>query len=245
MSKQIIDRFATSSELQHAAAVSIVRFLSEAIQLRGIATLCLSGGSTPKAVYELLADEHSIDWTKVHFFWGDERFVPPTHPENNFLMATYAFLQKLSIPQSNIHRIEAERPPAETAERYESELRTFFRLKDDELPRFDVTLLGLGEDGHTASLFPGTAILHETQRLVAEVYVEKFKAYRISLTYPVLNNSRVVMFLVSGSGKASILHEIFESERGRYPAQQIQPSDGTLYWLIDKEAASHLSDSLA
>ncbi len=245
MSKQIIDRFATSSELQHAAAVSIVRFLSEAIQLRGMATLCLSGGSTPKAVYELLAGEHSLDWTKVHFFWGDERCVPPSHTDSNFFMATNAFLQKLSIPQSNIHRIEAERPPTEAAEQYESELRTFFGLRESEMPRFDVTLLGLGEDGHTASLFPGTTILNETQRLVAEVYVEKFKAYRISLTYPVLNNSGVIMFLVSGSGKASILHEILEGEPGRYPAQYVQPADGTLYWLIDEDAASHLPDSLA
>lgn len=244
MSERTIYRFATPSELHHTAAVSIVRLLSEAIQLRGTATLCLSGGSTPKAVYELLANEHSVDWTKVHFFWGDERCVPPTHHESNFLMATNAFLQKLSVPQASIHRIKGERPPAEAAECYEKELRTFFGLTENEIPRFDITLLGLGEDGHTASLFPETTILNETRRLVAEVYVEKFKAYRISLTYPVFNNSHVIMFLVSGSGKAPILHEIFEGEPGRYPAQQIQPADGIVHWLIDQQAASHLSDSL-
>ncbi len=241
MSEQTIDRFATASELHHAAAVSIVRFLGDAVSHRGRATLCLSGGSTPKAVYELLAGEQSVDWAKVHFFWGDERCVPPTHPESNFLMASEAFLQKLSIPDANIHRIEAERPPAEAAERYESELRTFFGLMENEIPRFDVTLLGLGEDGHTASLFPGTTILNESKRLVAEVYVEKFKAYRISITYPLVNNSKVIMFLVSGSGKATILHEILEGEPGRYPAQQVQPTDGTVYWLIDEHAAYHLT----
>lgn len=244
MTERTIQRFATSSELHRAAAVSIVRFLGDAIQLRGMAAFCLSGGSTPKAVYELLADEQSVDWRKIHFFWGDERCVPPTHHESNFLMATNAFLQKLSLPAANIHRIEGERPPAEAAEWYERELKTFFDLKETQLPRFDVTLLGLGEDGHTASLFPGTTILNETRRLVAEVYVEKFKAYRVSMTYPILNNSGVIMFLVSGSGKASILHEILEGEPGRYPAQQIQPADGTVFWLIDGQVASYLSDSL-
>lgn len=241
MTERTIQRFAMSSELHNAAVVSIVRFLGNAIKLRGLATICLSGGSTPKAVYELLASEQSFDWVKVHFFWGDERCVPRTHPESNFLMATEALLRKLSISDANIHRIEAEGPPTEAAERYERDLRTFFGLKEKQIPRFDVTLLGLGEDGHTASLFPGTTILNETRRLVAEVYVEKFKAYRISMTYPLLNNSHIIMFLVSGSGKATILHEILEGEPGRYPAQQIQPADGIVYWLIDQQAASHLS----
>ncbi|MEO8167471.1 MAG: 6-phosphogluconolactonase [bacterium] len=241
MSEQTIYRFATPVELQRAALVSIAKFLDEAVRLRGVATLCLSGGSTPKAVYELLANEQSPEWAKVHFFWGDERCVPPTHHESNFLMAKNALLERLVIPDGNIHRIEAERPPAEAAQQYERELRNFFRLMENEMPRFDVTLLGLGEDGHTASLFPGTTILNETTRLVAEVYVEQFKAHRISLTYPVLNNSAVIMFLVSGSGKASILHEILEGAPGRFPAQKIQPSDGTLYWLVDEQASSHLT----
>lgn len=243
MTDRAIERFATPSELHHAAAGSIVRFLDDAIRVRGLATICLSGGSTPKAVYELLAAEHrlSLDWTKVHFFWGDERCGPPDHPESNFRMTNEVLLQRISIADENIHRIEAERPPKEAADRCEAELKMFFGLQGNRMPRFDITLLGLGEDGHTASLFPGTTILNESNRLIAEVFVEKLKAYRISMTYPVFNNSRVILFLVSGSGKAKILHEVLEGEPGRYPAQQIQPADGILYWLVDQPAALHLS----
>ncbi len=243
MTERIIQRFETSSGLLCAAADSIIKFVGDAIKLRGRATICLSGGSTPKAVYELLSDERSIDWATVHFFWGDERTVSPTDPESNFLMASEALLRKLALPERNIHRIEAERPPAAAAERYENELRTFFGLGETEIPRFDVTLLGLGEDGHTASLFPGTTILDETRRLVADVYVEKLKTHRISMTYPIFNNSRVIMFLVSGSGKATVLHDVLEGKPGCYPAQFIEPADGTLYWLIDQQAASCLSEA--
>lgn len=238
-----LQRFATAAELQEEAAHCIVRLADEAIHDRGRATLVLSGGSTPSTIYELLASKRfrsQLDWRAVHLFWGDERCVPPTHADSNYRMTNEALLQRISIPQTNIHRVEAERSPQEAAALYEKELRTFFALNGSALPRFDVTLLGMGEDGHTASLFPGTTILDETHRLVAEVFVPKFNAHRISMTYPVINNSLSILFLISGASKAHIIHDVFEGEPNRYPAQGIQPVNGTLFWFADTPATSQL-----
>ncbi len=242
MNRQI-ERFANALELQRAAAVSIVRFLNEAIIARGVASIALSGGSTPKAIYELLGAEplrSQLDWKTVHVFWGDERCVPQTHADSNYRMTNEALLQKISIPQENVHRIQAERSPYEAAELYSEEIRKFFGSKENEFPRFDVMLLGMGEDGHTASLFPGTTILNETKRFVAEVFVSRFNAYRISMSFPVINNAQVIMFLVSGTSKAKILRDVLEGEPNRYPSQGVQPTHGDLYWLIDEAAAPHL-----
>lgn len=238
-----IERFASAEELQRAATVSIARYLSAAIVERGQATLVLSGGSTPKSVYNLLATEplgSQIEWANLHVFWGDERCVPPTHHESNFRMSSESLLQRITIPENNVHRIQAERPAHEAAELYAQELSRFFVLKESQIPRFDVVLLGLGEDGHTASLFPGTTILNETRRTVADVFVPKLNASRISMTYPVFNNARVIMFLVAGHAKAEIVRDVLESVEHRYPAQRIQPDAGTLFWLLDDAAASLL-----
>lgn len=245
--KSQLQHFATASELQEAAARFIVRLLNEAIRARGTGTLILSGGSTPKAVYELLASEQfrsQLDWKNVHLFWGDERCVPPTHADSNYRMTNEALLQKIPVPPKNVHRIEGERLPREAAELYEKEIRIFFGLKASQRPRFDVTLLGMGEDGHTASLFPGTTILNETKRLVSDVFLPKFNAHRISMTYPTINNSRSILFLISGAGKAKILHEALEGEPNRYPAQRVQPTHGTLFWLVDAAASTDLQLSI-
>ncbi len=238
-----IERFPNAAALQRGAADKIVSLLNEATAQRGRAAILLSGGSTPKAIYELLGEEplrSNVDWNRVHFFWGDERCVPPTHAESNFRMTSEALLANISVPKANIHRIEAERAPSEAAKLHEGELKNFFSLKENAFPRFDVALLGMGEDGHTASLFPETTILNETKRIVAEVFVPKFNTYRISMTFPTLNNSRTVLFLVSGAGKKQILREVLEEERNRFPAQRVQPTSGKLYWFVDEAAASQL-----
>ncbi len=236
--------FSSSAELQQEAARSIVREVSSAVAARNRATLALSGGSTPKAVYELLAQEAGrahLDWNTVHLFWGDERCVPPDAQESNYRMVHEALLQSIAIPQANIHRIEAERSPKEAAERYQQELRSFFALGPKGFPHFDLILLGLGEDGHTASLFPETPILSEDKRLVAEAFVPQLRASRISMTFPTINHARTVMFLVAGAAKARILHNVLEGPFGVYPAQRVQPIDGTLLWLVDADAAAFLS----
>jgi 6-phosphogluconolactonase len=238
-----VKRFATAAELRDSATCFIVQSLNNAVTRSGRAAILLSGGFTPKAVYELLASDQyrsQIDWQNVHLFWGDERCVPPTHAESNYRMVYETLMRDIPIPQMNIHRIHAELAPAEAAELYEQEIRTFFQLREGELPRFDVVLLGIGEDGHTASLFPATRILNEAQRLVADVFVPKLNAHRVSVTYPVINNSHEIIFLVSGVGKADILRKILQGEPQQYPAQRVIPANGNLCWFIDEDAASLL-----
>ncbi len=236
--------FSSAEELQREAARAIVGEAERALAERRTFSLVLSGGSTPKAVYERLAAEMThtpVAWESIHLFWGDERCVPPDHAESNFRMVNEALLRRTNIPRTNIHRIEAERSPKEAAERYENEIRQFFMLEKNQFPRFDLVLLGLGDDGHTASLFPGTSILGETVRLVAEGFVPKLNAHRISMTLPTINNARAVMFLVAGASKAKILYEVLEGPIGQYPAQRVQPTGGTLQWLVDADAAAFLS----
>lgn len=236
-------RFESAEELHHASAGAIIQFLNEAIRESGKGTLMLSGGTTPEAVYRLLASKafrSQLDWGAVHVFWGDERCVPPTEKESNYRMAYEVLLRQVHIPDRNIHRIQGELSPKIAAETYEQHMREFFSLKNDGVPRFDVTLLGLGEDGHTASLFPETTILNETSRLVADVFVPKLDAHRISVTYPVINNSATVMFIVTGAGKATVLRDVREGDAGRHPAGKIQPRNGNLFWYIDRDAGSKL-----
>ncbi len=241
---RMVHVFSSLEELHRSAAHAIVHEAQKAVAARGLFSLVLSGGSTPKAVYEQLAGEmtHShVTWENVHVFWGDERCVPPDHAESNYRMVHETLLRRITIPPTNIHRIEAELPPKDAAERYEKELRLFFMLKEKEFPRFDLILLGLGEDGHIASLFPGTPILTETKRLVAETFVPKLKANRISMTLPTINNARALMFLVAGASKAKILYEVLETTSDHYPAQRVQPTDGLLLWFVDADAAAFLS----
>lgn len=233
--------------LYRLAAAEVLSCAEAAVREHDSFTVVLSGGSTPKGLYALLADEASwrtrVPWEKTHFFWGDERHVPPDHPDSNYRMAHEAMLSKVPIPAAHIHRIKSEYTHAEQAAlEYEQTLRTFFHLTVGQYPRFDLVFLGLGADAHTASLFPGTQALHAHQRLVVANWVGKFYADRITLTAPVLSNAARIVFLVSGEEKALPLKAVL---RGRYepsqlPAQLIQPHHGRALWLVDQAAAHFL-----
>jgi 6-phosphogluconolactonase len=237
----------TPQELFAAAAEEVVRATSEAVTQRGRFTIALSGGSTPKSLFNLLATNAraSLAWDKMFFFWSDERHVPPTDPDSNYRMADESMLSKIPVAAANIFRVPAENPDANAAaQAYDLTLQRFFETKPGEFPRFDVILLGLGPDGHTASLFPETAALQEKSRLVVANWVEKFKTNRITFTAPLLNAARSVAFLVSGTDKAPALHAVLEDEAAsasRYPAKLVHPTDGRLIWFLDKAAASELS----
>ena len=239
------------AEICHAAAGEIQRMADRTATAAKPFTIALSGGSTPRGLHALLANDPAVcdrlPWHHLHFFWGDERHVPPDHPQSNYRMAYDTLFSLAPVPAQNIHRVPAEEPDAAlSAEKYEQELRTFFGLEAGQLPRFDCILLGMGPDGHTASLFPGTEALHETKRLVAANWVEKFKSYRITLTVPVLNHADLVVFLVSGAEKAEALKEVLQGDYrpDRFPAQLIRPDNGRLLWLVDQAAAGCLTDSI-
>jgi len=241
---------ADAVELASEAADEFVRLAQAAVRQKNLFTVALSGGSTPKILYSLLANEEpwrsNLPWERIHFFWGDERHVPPSDPDSNYRMTYEAMLSKAPVPASNVHRIKGEEPDAQTAAaEYEQELRSFFHLQSKEYPRFDLILLGMGPDGHTASLFPGTDALKEHEQLVVANWVEKFNAYRITLTLPVLNNAANVIFLVSGAEKAEVLRAILkgDSDTKQFPAQLIRPVRGKLLWLIDETAAAALNET--
>lgn len=236
----------TPQELFAAAGEEVVRLANEAIRARERFTIALSGGSTPKNLYNLLATNArtSLLWEKMFFFWGDERHVPPTDPDSNYRMAQEAMLSKVPVPAGNIFRMAGENPDAQAVARdYESALKKFFPLDTGQFPTFDLILLGMGPDGHTASLFPGTAGLQEKSRLVIANWVEKLKTHRLSFTYPVLNAARCVAFLVSGIDKAPALQCVLEENASgeQYPAKLVNPSNGKLVWFLDRAAASGLS----
>lgn len=229
-------------ELFEAAAAEFMAQASAAIRVRGRFTVALSGGSTPKRLYGLLATKPNISWDKIYVFWGDERHVPPDHPESNYRMVYEALLSKVPVPSENIFRIHAEEQNATTAAlQYEQTLKDFFHLSPGEFPRFDLILLGMGPDGHTASLFPGSPALSERQHLVVANPVEKFHTARLTLTFPVLNAAATVMFLASGPDKAPMLHEVLENSSANLPSQKVQPTNGKLLWLVDSAAATGLS----
>jgi len=239
----------TPQELFAAAAEEVVCAAQDAVAQRGRFTIALSGGSTPRSLNTLLATNArtSLPWDRVFFFWGDERHVPPTDSESNYRMAEETLLSKIPVAPANVFRIPAENPHASAAaEAYEQTLRTFFTLEPGQFPCFDLILLGMGPDGHTASLFPETAALQEKSRLVVANWVEKFKTDRITLTLPVLNAARSVAFLVSGVDKAAALHEVLETDvpGEQYPSKLVRPSDGRLIWLVDRAAASELSSAI-
>ena len=229
-------------ELARAAAEHFVARCHEEIEQRGSFTVALSGGSTPKLLFELLADPNEpfrdqIPWSNIHFFWSDERHVPPDHAESNYRMANEAMLSHVPVAKNNVHRVRSENPnAAEAASQYQ---QTLIEITQQSLPQLDLILLGLGPDGHTASIFPGSEVLHETKRLVAAPWVEKFQTYRITMTLPVLNNGASVVFLVNGAEKAKIVKEIFEGPE-KYPAQAIKPTNGELLWMLDEDAASEI-----
>jgi 6-phosphogluconolactonase len=234
----------TPSELFQAAAEEFEKLANTAVQTRGKFIVALSGGSTPRGMFKLLAGDKfaSLPWSKFYFFWGDERHVPPDHPDSNYRMAYEALLSKVPVPKENVFRVSTENKDADAAARaYEETLKGFFKLRPGEVPRFDLILLGMGPDGHTASLFPDSVALHEDERLVVANWVEKFKTFRITFTYPVINNAACVTFLVAGEDKAPALHEVLENKNSGLPAQRVRPSNGRLIWLVDRPAASQLS----
>lgn len=236
--------------LVRVAAQHIVNVSQETIANHGQMAFALAGGSTPKKLYSLLAGDpfrSQIPWGSIHFFWGDERHVPPDHQDSNYRMAREALLAHVPVPDDHVHRIPSEMQNAEeAADSYERELREYFQLAPGQNPRFDLILLGLGPDGHTASLFPGTPAVHDTTRLVAAPWVKKFSTFRITLTPAILNKANHVMFLVSGQDKAEALRSVLEGpyQPEVFPAQVIHPAQGQLIWLVDKEAAGCLRSPL-
>ncbi len=232
------------------AAGYVARLASEAIAGRGVFSIALSGGSTPRPLYALLATERfakGIAWSQVHVFWGDERCVPPDHPQSNYRIAREALLDSLPLPPANIHRIRGEDDPKQAASAYEQELKVFLGINPvDGSPRtgIDLVLLGMGENGHTASLFPGSSAVTERMRWVMAQYVEAVSMWRITLTPVVLNRAKNITFLVSGVEKAQRLHEVLEGpvRPEALPAQIIKPKQGRLIWLADRAAASCLKD---
>lgn len=229
----------TPEELAKAAARGFAAKAEAAIEERGRFAVALAGGSTPKTTYELLARDYAdrIDWSRVHAFFGDERTVSPDHEDSNYRMAHEALLSR--VPIGSVHRMHGELPPEEAATAYEEELRKFF---GEPISRFDLILLGIGEDGHTASLFPHTQALEVTDRPVVSNPVPKLDTVRITLTSPVLNFARAVYFLVAGEGKAEALEEMLEGDADprEYPAKLVRPTKGELIWMVDRPATAHL-----
>ena len=213
--------------------------LHKALEARDMFTIALSGGSTPKPLYEALGKE-SLPWSKIHIFWGDERYVPANHQDSNQLMARQAWLDRIDIPPSNIHPMNTDSGnPQQDAQQHDRQLREFFGVEPGEFPTFDLILLGMGDDGHTASLFPHTEALSVKDRLVA--VGSKDEQPRITFTVPLINHARCVLFLVAGENKRPALKEIFaqQSDAMNYPSRLIQPQ-GELLWLLDNDAAAEL-----
>ncbi|PWT81593.1 MAG: 6-phosphogluconolactonase [Acidobacteria bacterium] len=236
----------TPDQVARVAAERFVNLASQSIADHSWFNVALSGGSTPKAVYELLAGSpyrDQIDWYRTHIFFGDERCVPWDDPDSNYRMAREALLARVLVPAENVYPMKGDGDPDTNAQAYEQTLRSFFH--ELEWPRFDLTFLGLGEDGHTASLFPETAALREERAWVVANWVEKLKSHRITLTAPAINYSQQILFLVTGEKKAMPLAKIIYGPREpeRLPAQLIQPVDGSLEWLVDSAAASRLSST--
>jgi 6-phosphogluconolactonase len=227
----------SSDSLAMLAAERFTALASRAIAERGCFVAALPGGLTPGPVYALLADEpfvSQVDWGRVQILWGDERCVSPDHLDSNYRMACRALLDHVAVPPENVHRIPGELPPAGAAALYQAELR---RVLGEE-GRFDLVLLGMGADGHTASLFPNTTAVEERKREVVAVYVQKLASWRITLTLPVINAAHHVVFLVSGAAKAPVLARVHAGEA--LPAGLVQPEDGHLTWLVDRQAAAEL-----
>lgn len=226
-----------------AGAEAFVAAANSAIASTGRFTVALSGGSTPKALFALLADpnqpyRNQLSWDRLYIFWGDERHVPPDDPNSNYLMAYTNLLSKVPIPEANIHRIQAENGDSTAAAAdYQSDIQTFFHAAPGTFPAFDLILLGMGPDGHTASLFPNTTALTETTKLVTSTWVEKLHTDRITFTYPLINAAKAVLFLVTGADKAPVVKTILTSDAPQYPASNIRPTTGTLTWILDTAAA--------
>lgn len=236
-----------SDELNKIAAEKFVSIARKALKRKDKFTAALAGGSTPKSLYNLLASEKfrsQIDWKKVFFFFGDERKVLPDSDESNFQMANENLFKPLQISPVNIFRWQTEIKDTEKiVENYEKTIKEFFDLAKNELPRFDLILLGMGEDGHTASLFPFSKALRETKRFTVVNFVEKLDTNRLTFTFPAINNALNVIFLISGAAKANALKEVLEGESQpeKFPSQNVNLKEGNLFWLVDSQAAQFLT----
>ena len=233
--------------LARRAAQYFVEMAGEAVAAQGYARIAISGGSTPQAAFELLADPNQpwrnrMPWVMLDLYWGDERCGSPDDPASNYRMTREALLDHAPLRPEQIHRIEGELEPDEAAARYESELRNNFHLEGAESPRFDLVALGIGGDGHTASIFPHTEAVHEISRLVTANHVPQREAWRVTLTWPVINHARSVFFLAAGEDKASILNEVLTGpcDPERLPSQLIWPASCILTFILDKAAAALL-----
>jgi len=252
--KQMIKIFSDLEELNNFAVAKFLEIAKESIENRGFFTVSLAGGSTPKSLYKLLSSEKfkgKIDWEKVFFFFGDERNVLPDEAQNNFKMANDNLFEPLQIKDQNIFRWETElRDAKEIAMKFEKKIKVFFVAKTEQpahadcSDRFDLILLGMGDDGHTASLFPYTEALHETEKIAVANFVEKLNDWRFTLTFPTINNARNIIFLVAGKEKAETLRDVLggKLQPEKLPAQNIRPTNGNLFWLIDKNVAELLSN---
>ncbi|MBU0616878.1 MAG: 6-phosphogluconolactonase [Planctomycetes bacterium] len=235
----------------HAAAVAqalvelFVESAAAAIEARHSFHVCLAGGSTPRAAYSLLAAqaERVVAWEKVHVYFGDERCVPPEHAESNYRMVNEALLSRVGVRSENVHRMRAELGAVAAATEYEQELRRQLAPQDG---RFDLVVLGMGDDAHTASLFPHTGALHVQDRWCVGHFVPRLGAERVTLTYPIINAARRIVFLVTGAGKAETLRAVFSEpyDASERPAQGMKPTDGELIWLVDQAAATELPPEL-
>ncbi|WP_165836382.1 6-phosphogluconolactonase [Taibaiella soli] len=244
--KNEIKVFPTLDALDEATAALIITIAKSAVADKGRFTISLSGGQTPQRLYKLLAGpEYSMQmvWDKTFVFWGDERCVPPDDEQNNAHMARTALLDHITIPAANIYPVPVELSPEPAAHKYERQIKDFFL---GQPPAFDLILLGLGENGHTASLFPGTDALGESDRLIKDVYVTEQKMYRITMTAKLINEADNIIFLAAGSNKAAILSKVIVGpyQPDTYPAQYIQPKHGMLYWYLDKQAAALLPQDI-
>lgn len=235
----VVEVYRSTAELERDAAERIILMTNKAIGERGVCFVALSGGETPRSVYRLLGTapmNNRVDWSRVHLFFTDERAVPPTDPQSNFGMVNRELISHINIPRTNVHRIEGEKNPELAAADYDQELREIF---SDRIVRFDVVLLGLGEDGHTASIFPGTEVAEEEQAFASAVFVPHLRSWRVTLTFWSVNNAREVLFIVSGKRKATMVQRVLTMPKPtkKIPATMVQPVEGKLLWMLDKDAA--------
>lgn len=234
--------FSDAEHTANAAATAWIELARQTITERGSFHVALSGGSTPKRLYQLIAqsqDADTLDWQRIHIYFGDERCVPPDHPDSNFGMASDALLSHVDCPSANVHRVAGELGPEQAAETYAKELQTYLPRDDQEQTQFDLVLLGIGDDGHTASLFPGTPALDEKIKDTSAVYVEKFDSWRVTLTYPIINRSARIWVIATGESKADVIGEVLSSvpQPPRFPIQAIKPR-GELNWYLDTASAA-------
>jgi 6-phosphogluconolactonase len=242
---------ADGAAIAKRAAQEFVQAAAAAVRAKGSFNVALAGGSTPKALYSLLVNDPSlrsqVPWDKIRLFFGDERHVGPGHPDSNFRMATEAMISHVPLTKDQVLRIKGEYPDtAEAAREYEQALQSYFKLKPGEYPRFDFLLAGMGNEGHTLSLFPGTKALHADGRIVVRNWVGKLYTERITLTAPAASNAAQIIFMVTGADKACALKAVLEGpfEPEQLPAQLLQPQNGKLLWLVDAAAGSMLATGI-